>query len=41
MTYQVIPMKFQDEALVVFNSEDMTIMCSCRKYDDAVGTCTY
>jgi hypothetical protein len=33
MTYQVIPMKFQDEALVVFNSEDMSIMCSCRKYE--------
>lgn len=37
MTYQVIPMKFQDEALVVFNSEDMTIMCSCRKYE-CIGT---
>ncbi|WVZ64636.1 hypothetical protein U9M48_014130 [Paspalum notatum var. saurae] len=30
---ELIPMKFQDEAIVVFNSEDMTIMCSCRKYE--------
>ncbi|XP_066319597.1 protein FAR1-RELATED SEQUENCE 9-like [Miscanthus floridulus] len=33
MTYTVIPMKFQDEATVVFNSKDMTITCSCKKYE--------
>ena len=32
-TYTMIPMKFQDEATVVFNSKDMTITCSCKKYE--------
>ncbi|WVZ49619.1 hypothetical protein U9M48_000960 [Paspalum notatum var. saurae] len=33
MTYKVIPLKFEDEAIVVFNSEDITITCSCKKYE--------
>jgi hypothetical protein len=32
-TYKVTPTKFQDEAIIFFNSEDMTITCSCRKYE--------
>ncbi|KAJ1261843.1 hypothetical protein BS78_09G061600 [Paspalum vaginatum] len=32
-TYKVMPTRFQDEATVVFNSEEMTITCSCRKYE--------
>ena len=36
-TYQVMPMEFEDEAQVVFNSVDMSISCSCRKYE-SIGT---
>ena len=32
-TYKVMPTRFQDEAIVVFNLEEMTITCSCRKYE--------
>jgi hypothetical protein len=32
-TYKVIPSRFQDEATIVFNSEVLTITCSCRKYE--------
>jgi hypothetical protein len=32
-TYKVTPTKFQDEAVIVFNFEDTTITCSCRKYE--------
>jgi hypothetical protein len=37
-TYKVTPTRFQDEAIIVFNSEDMTITCSCRKYE-CIGMC--
>jgi hypothetical protein len=37
-TYKVTPTRFQDEAIIVFNSEDMTITCSCRKYE-CIGIC--
>jgi hypothetical protein len=32
-TYKVMPSRFQDEATIVFNSEVMTITCSCWKYE--------
>jgi zinc finger SWIM domain-containing protein 3 len=32
-TYKVKPVAFEDEALVIFNSEDVTISCSCRRYE--------
>ena len=31
--YKVTPTKYQDEAIIIFNSEDLTIKCSCRKYE--------
>jgi len=37
MTYKVTPSRFNDEAIIVFNSEDKTITCSCRKYE-CIGT---
>ena len=36
-TYMVSPMKYEYEALVVFNSEDVTISCSCRRFE-SIGT---
>jgi zinc finger SWIM domain-containing protein 3 len=32
-TYKVMAMPFEDDALVIFNHEDVTISCSCRKYE--------
>ena len=32
-TYKVMPTKYQDEAIIIFNSEDMTVTCSCKKYE--------
>jgi zinc finger SWIM domain-containing protein 3 len=32
-TYKVKPVAIEDEALVVFNYEDLTISCSCRRYE--------
>jgi hypothetical protein len=32
-TYKVKPVAFEDEALVIFNYEDVTISCSCRRYE--------
>jgi zinc finger SWIM domain-containing protein 3 len=32
-TYKVKPVSFEDEALVIFNSEDVTVSCSCRRYE--------
>ncbi|TVU13527.1 hypothetical protein EJB05_40587, partial [Eragrostis curvula] len=32
-TNKVMPMKFQEEAIVVFNSEDNSVTCSCRKFE--------
>jgi hypothetical protein len=33
MVYKVLPMTLQHEAIVVFNSEDMSITCSCRMFE--------
>jgi zinc finger SWIM domain-containing protein 3 len=32
-TYKVMPSRFQDEPTIVFNSEVLTITCSCMKYE--------
>jgi hypothetical protein len=32
-TYKVMAMPFEDDALVTFNHENVTISCSCRKYE--------
>jgi zinc finger SWIM domain-containing protein 3 len=32
-TYKVMAMQFEDDALVTFNHDNVTISCSCRKYE--------
>ncbi|XP_010229807.1 protein FAR1-RELATED SEQUENCE 5-like [Brachypodium distachyon] len=32
-TYEVMPVAFEDEALVIFNHENLSVSCSCRRYE--------
>ncbi|BAF23634.2 Os08g0389800 [Oryza sativa Japonica Group] len=37
LTFMVMPMESDQEATVVYNTADMTITCSCRKYESIGG----
>ncbi|KAM0890258.1 hypothetical protein ACQ4PT_027095 [Festuca glaucescens] len=41
ITYKVMAMPFEDDALVTFNHENMTISCSCRKYESKGLLCKH
>ncbi|KAM0894334.1 hypothetical protein ACQ4PT_024510 [Festuca glaucescens] len=40
-TYKVMAMQFEDDALVTFNHENVTISCSCRKYESKGLLCKH
>ncbi|KAM0864970.1 hypothetical protein ACQ4PT_043549 [Festuca glaucescens] len=41
ITYKIMAMPFEDDALVTFNHENMTISCSCRKYESKGLLCKH